>query len=50
MPSAVCEHLAGQRGAGGLSVRSGDADKLRVAVAVAEFDFADDFDAAALRF
>ena len=49
VPSAVFEYLAGQRGAGGLSVRAGDADKLRMAVAVAQFDFADDLDAAALR-
>ncbi len=48
MPSAVLKHLASQRGAGRFPVGAGDADKLRVAVAVAQLDFADDFDAALL--
>ena len=42
--SAVFEDFARQRGAGRLAVGSGDADKLRVAKPIAEFDLADDLD------
>ncbi len=49
MPSAGFEDLACQRGAGGLAVGARDADKLRMAVAVAKLDLADDLDALFLR-
>jgi len=49
VPAAVFEDLSGQRGAGGLAVGARDADKLRVAVAIAKLNLADNLNPLLLR-
>ena len=49
VPSSVFEDFSGQRRTGRLAVGAGDADKLRVTVAVAQLNLADDLDAPLLR-